>query len=169
MKQLTGEQAARVAQILKRYKVDLSTVGSHNPWDSNSERSEAFRQFISKEDPTLAAELSAHKAPSLAYLALEEDLAGGADVDLNSLPTELRREYEQRNPEVCANATAALEQRLLQSMEKEHETASKNWAAHKKYADMRQVGEKAEGQQFVSRWNNAMRNQMNRPARNLNR
>ena len=169
MKQLTSEQASKVAQILKKYKVDLTTVGSHNPWDSNSERSEAFRQFISKEDPTLAAELSAHKAPTLAYLALEEDLAGGADIDLNSLPTELRREYEQRNPEVCANANAALEQRLLQSLEKEHETASQQWAAQRKFQDMRQIGEKAEGQQFVSRWNNAMKNQMHRPARNLTR
>ena len=119
MKQLTPEQATQVASILQKYKVDLSTVGSHNPWDSNSERAEAYRQFIQKESPALAAELSQHKAPSLAYMALQDDLTGGADIDLNNLPKELRQEFEQRNPEICANAMTTLEQRLLQKMEEE--------------------------------------------------
>ena len=102
MKQLSSEQAVKVAAILKKYKVDLSTVGTHNPWDSNTERAEAYRQFIQKESPELAAELSAHKAPSLAYMALQDDLKGGADIDLNTLPPELRKEFEARNPQICA-------------------------------------------------------------------
>jgi hypothetical protein len=154
LKQLTPEQATQVASILQKYKVDLSTVGSHNPWDSNSERAETFRQFIQQESPVLAAELSQHKAPSLAYMALKGDLAGGADIDINALPAELRQEFEQRDPELCANARASLEQRLLSKLEEEGAKA-------RAYREGQKFFKAGPGsQRWCNDWNRANRDRM---------
>ena len=154
MKQLTSDQAVKVAAILQKYKVNLNEVGSHNPWDSNSERAEAYRQFIQKENPALAAELSQHKAPSLAYMALQDDLKGGADIDLNSLPKELRQEFEQRNPEICANAMTTLEQRLLQKMEEEGSQA-------REYRDAQKFPKLGQGSmRECNNWNRANKDRL---------
>ena len=151
---MTSDQAVKVAAILQKYKVNLSEVGSHNPWDSNSERAAAYRQFIQQENPALAAELSEHKAPSLAYQALQADLQGGADIDLNTLPPELRKEFEQRNPEICANAMTTLEQRLLQKMEEEGSQA-------REYRDAQKFPKLGQGSmRECNNWNRANKDRL---------
>jgi len=167
LKQLTPEQATKVAAILTKYKVDLSTVGTHNPWDSNSERAESFRQFIQHESPELAAELSQHKAPSLAYMALEQEIKSGADIDVSKLPPAVLREWEERNPALAKQLQAQMLSRIENKMAEDYETACKRRQTQRKYDEASWNREKQTANSENQRWISAMAGRMNRPARDL--
>jgi CheY-like chemotaxis protein len=115
---LTPAQALRVAQALERHGLSVDGLTATNPWGHDTPRSREVQAVVLAADPQLAAELMAAGAPpSLAFLALQEQLSGGADVDLLQLPRELRVEVEQRMPAEVQAAAKQREAAALQAME----------------------------------------------------
>lgn len=116
--ELSPELAYKLASVLTTAGEDISTLQPINPFAVDTPRAKRIQATIQSLSPELAATLAKNAGgESLAYVALQHQLAQGEDICVSDLPEQLQQEVILRNGAELRQEAQAREEAYLQSME----------------------------------------------------
>ena len=118
--ELSPELAYKLASVLTTAGEDISTLQPINPWAVDTPRAKRIQATVQSLSPELAATLAKNAGgESLAYVALQHQLAQGEDICVSDLPERLQQEVILRNGAELRKEAQARDEAYLQKMESE--------------------------------------------------
>ena len=118
--ELSPELAYKLASVLTTAGEDISTLQPINPFAVDTPKAKRIQATVQSLSPELAATLADNAGgESLAYVALQHQLAQGEDICVSDLPERLQQEVILRNGAELRKEAQARDEAYLQKMESE--------------------------------------------------